>query len=111
MDSALEPMYKTKGEFLLAKTLNMFSRLDTPEVSEDLDGTLSKRMQEPMTALQATILASRIAALEPSLWLSGEYGCDLLTREILDSPVMLSDGEQVRGCGRYFPRFWEACLR
>ena len=36
--------YKTLGEFYLAKFINLFTRLDTPEVGEALDGTLARKI-------------------------------------------------------------------
>ena len=81
MDSARDE-YKTLGEFYLAKFTNLFARLDTPEVSEALDGKLAKQIAEKMTVLHATLLATRIAELKPSDWGDGAFGAKKILEKL-----------------------------
>ena len=75
--------YKTLGEFYLAKFINLFTRLDTPEVSEALDGTLARQIAEKMTVLHACLLAKRIAELKPSGWAGdGALGAEKLLEKL-----------------------------
>jgi hypothetical protein len=63
--------YKTLGDFLRAKASNLFTRL---EAELALDGTPAKQIAAKMTALEATMLAKRIAELKPSEWEDGALG-------------------------------------
>ena len=66
----MEQEFKTLGEFYLAKFINLFTRLDTPEVSEALDGTLATQIAEKMTVLHACLLLKAFKSA-PSSRLSG----------------------------------------
>ena len=90
--------YKTLGEFYLAKFINLFTRLDTPEVSEALDGTLARQIAEKMTVLHACLLARRIAELKPSGWAGdGALGAEKLLEKLDEDQVCpAADGTRVR---------------
>ena len=84
----MEQEYKTLGEFYLAKFINLFTRLDTPEVSEALDGTLARQIAEKMTVLHACLLARRIAELKPSGWAGdGALGAEKLLEKLDEDQV------------------------
>ena len=80
--------YNTLGEFYLAKFVNLFKRLDTPEVSEALDGTLATQIAQKMTGLHACLLAKRIAELKPSGWEGdGALGAEKLLEKLDEDQV------------------------
>ena len=81
-------MFANKGEFLLAKTVNMFRAFDTPAVAEQLDGTHAEHVAATMTALQATLLASAIADLKPGEWPDGAFGAEKLSEAIASARLL-----------------------
>ena len=98
-------MFANKGEFLLAKTINMFSAFDT--VAEQLDDTHAKHVADTMTALQATLLASAIADLKPSEWPDGAFGAEKLSEAIASARLLSSTDksrlQHVLGCVKADP--------